>query len=158
MAIVERDEWNRLHVAKINGWTIGVSGSQHVLGWLIIFPPEKIEGSLADLSDEEILAFKKVARIGEDLLTKLFHPDWFNYVQTGNVVKDLHIHLQPRYSSPREFEGHSFNDIGWGKTVRNLRYEYLPRKDIVFKIVDDLKTALKEMGLKDLKVEILNED
>lgn len=157
MAIVERDEWHKLHIAKVNGWTLGVSGSQHVLGWMIIFPPEKIEGSLADLSDEEIVEFKKVARVGEDLLTKVFSPDWFNYVQTGNVVKDLHIHLQPRYSSQREFEGHMFNDIGWGRTVRHLRYEYLPPKEVVFKIVEALRNALKELDLKNLKIEILGD-
>jgi len=154
MAIVEREEWPKLQVAKINGWTIGVSGSQHVLGWLIISPPDPVEGSLTDLSDEQLLEFKKVAKVSEELLNTLFSPDLFNYNQTGNVVRNFHIHLLPRYSSPREFGGHRFSDDSFGHQVRYLRYEYLAPKEVVFDLVKSLREALKKMDLKDVEIEI----
>ena len=48
---------------KIQGFNeiyrpIGVGGKQHVLGWLIIFLPRHIQGSLVKLSDEELQNYK----------------------------------------------------------------------------------------------------
>jgi len=40
--------------AKLNGWTLSVAANQHVLGWLILFPPREFEGSLVHLTDEEL--------------------------------------------------------------------------------------------------------
>lgn len=47
MAIVEKEEWGKLHLAEFDDWTLGVGGNQHVLGWLIIFSPSAFEGSMA---------------------------------------------------------------------------------------------------------------
>ncbi len=152
MAVVERDEWNKLQVIKLDGWTISVSGSQHVLGWLILQPPKKVEGSIVNLPDEELLNFKKIGLLSEEVLNELFNPDLFNYSVTGNVIKDLHIHLQPRYSSPREFSGYRFVDENWGRAVRFLPYERLPQKEVVFDLVDTLKQSFNKKDLSEFKV------
>lgn len=156
MAIVEESEWTKLHIAKINGWTLSVAGNQHVLGWLMLFPPTKFENSIVHLSDQELLDFKRIGQIAEELLKECFNAEWFNYCQQGNNVRRIHIHLQPRYSTEREFEGHKFIDHGWGRTIRFLNDEDLPSKEIVFKMVELLRNKLKEKSLNDLKVEILN--
>lgn len=156
MAIIEPSEWSKLHIAKFNDWTLGVGGNQHVLGWLIIFPPDSMENSIVHLSDKEMLEFKKIGLIAEDLLKELFQADWFNYCQQGNNVKRIHIHLQPRYSSERIFEGFKFTDAGWGRTIRFLKDDELAPKEIVFKIVQALREALCKKDIKDFKVEILN--
>lgn len=103
MSKIDKSEWSKLHIAKINGWTLSVCGDQHVLGWLIIFPPRKVEGSITKLTDTELLEFKRIGTIAENLLQTAFNAEWFNYVQAGNVVKNIHIHLQPRYSFERKF-------------------------------------------------------
>lgn len=156
MAIVEKEEWGKLHIAKFDDWTLGVCGSQHVLGWLIIFPPRHIQGSLVQLSDEELLKFKQIGLIAEDLLKEAFNAEWFNYSQAGNVIKNLHIHLQPRYSSERVFEGHKFIDEGWGHPIKSLPEEQLATKEIVFEIVKKLREILKTKDIKNIKVEIIN--
>ena len=151
MAVVDREEWDKLQVITLNGWNVSVSGSQHVLGWLILQPPEKVEGSIVHLSDKELLNFKKVGALCEVVLNELFSPDLFNYSVTGNVIKDLHVHLQPRYSSPREFANYRFIDENWGRAVRFLPYERLPQKEIVFDLVDTLKKAFNKNLPEDLK-------
>ncbi len=158
MSVITESEWTKLHVAKLNEWTLSVGGNQHVLGWLIIFPPRKFEGSIVHLSDSELLEFKKIGLIAEELLKDCFKPDWFNYCQQGNNVKRIHIHLQPRYLSKRNFEGHTFTDEGFVKkgTIRFLNDEDLAPKEVVFKIVQILRDALAKKMITDFKVEILN--
>ncbi|MFS8131300.1 MAG: hypothetical protein ACMG57_04975 [Candidatus Dojkabacteria bacterium] len=155
MSIVEKEEWEKLWIAKINGWTLSVAANQHVLGWLIIFPPREIEESLVHLTDEELSTFKKIGLLAEDLLKECFQAEWFNYCQQGNNVKRIHIHLQPRYSSERVFEGHTFTDAGWGRTIRFIQDPDLAQKEIVFKLVDKFKQSLRSKQFTDLQVEIL---
>jgi diadenosine tetraphosphate (Ap4A) HIT family hydrolase len=155
MGIVDKKEWYKLHIAKLDGWILSLAGDQHVLGWLIIFPPVKIEGSITALSDTEIVKFKQIATIAENLLKRTFNADWFNYTQAGNVLKNLHIHLQPRYSSDRIFENFTFRDEGWGHPVKYLPSESLPSKELVFQIVDTLKGNLKELNIQDVEVKVL---
>lgn len=150
---VEKDDWSKLWIAKINGWTISATGDQHVLGSLILFPPRKFEGSLADLTDMELIEFKNVAKLCEQILKTTFESEWFNYSQAGNVVKSLHIHLMPRYSDDKDFQGYTFTDKGWGRLMEYRKPEELPDKDIVFAIVAELKRAFE--GLEsDLSIEV----
>jgi len=156
MAIIEKEEWNKLHIAKFNDWTLSVGGNQHVLGWLILFPPSNFENSIVHLPNIEILEFKKIGLIAEDLLKECFNAEWFNYCQQGNNEKRVHIHLQPRYSFERVFENHTFTDEGFGRTIKFLKDEQLASKKIVFKIVQKLRDTLKTKNIKEFNVEILN--
>lgn len=150
-----RDDWARLHIAKFNDWVIALVGDQHTLGTLIIHPPRNVEGSITEFSDEEIITFKKVAKIAEQILINAFQAEWFNYSQDGNKIKNLHIMLKPRYSSERKFEGYMFTDEGWGGPIKSRNPEELPDKEIVFKIVDRIKEEIKKMDIKDFNVEII---
>lgn len=154
MTIVSKPDWSKLHIAKVNGWVVSAIGDQHLLGGLIIFPPRKIVGSLVELSDSELVEFKQVAQLCEQLLKKAFSAEWFNYVQAGNVVKNLHIQLWPRYSSSREFFNHTFTDGGWGGPLIYLPEDQLVPAEKVFGIVEFLKSELSNLPTN-LKVEII---
>jgi diadenosine tetraphosphate (Ap4A) HIT family hydrolase len=158
MTIVPEHEWPKLDLANINGWRLSVAANQHLLGWLIIFPPREIETSIVHLTDAEFAIFKRIGLLAEELLIKTFNTEWFNYLQEGNGERKLHIHLHPRYSSPREFEGFTFTDQGWGRKVKFLNEDKLPPKEIVFKVADKLRDSLRTMDLKDsaMKVTIVN--
>ncbi len=151
--IFEESEWPKLDIAMLNDWRLSVASNQHVLGWLIIFPPLDEETSIVHLSDEQILEFKQIGLIAEELLKKTFNSEWFNYLQEGNGVRRLHIHLEPRYSSTREFAGRTFTDEGWGRKVKFLK-EDLPSKEVVLEIVKVLRKNLLEMNIEKFKVEI----
>lgn len=151
MSIIDKSEWSKLHLAKYKDWTISLGGDQHVLGWLIIFPPVKIEASLVHLDDKELLEFKEVGLICEKLLQSAFQSKWFNYSQAGNVTKRLHIHLIPRYSEEREFEGRIFTDESWGHPVKYLDSKDLPNKDVVLKMVEYLKETLEKLDIPEVE-------
>lgn len=156
MAIVEENEWPKLDIAMFDDWRLSVASNQHVLGWLIIFPPLDEETSIVHLSDEDMIKFKRIGLIAEELLKKTFQSEWFNYLQEGNGVRRLHIHLEPRYSSNREFEGHTFTDEGWGRKVKFLKEDQLATKELVFKLVAKLREGLSEMNIKEFKILISN--
>ncbi len=55
-------------------------------------------------------------RVTVDLETALgnsFSPDKINYILLMMVDKYVHWHVIPRYQSPREMGGVSFEDSGW---------------------------------------------
>jgi diadenosine tetraphosphate (Ap4A) HIT family hydrolase len=103
-----------------------------------------------------MVEFKRIGLVAEELLKNTFQSEWFNYLQEGNGVRRLHIHLEPRYSSNREFEGHTFTDEGWGRKVKFLKEDQLAPKDLLFKIVVTLRENLAKMEIEDFKVEISN--
>lgn len=153
---VGKDEWQKLWVAKIDGWTLSVTGDQHVLGSLILFPPKEIEGSMSSMTAHELAQFKQIGKLTEQLLKAAFNPDWFNYSQAGNVVKRLHIHLVPRYSQPKEFERYLFTDEGWGHPMKFRKADELPDKDIVFKIVKFLRDKIETLPKEDMTIEVFD--
>ncbi len=155
MLIFQKDDWNKLHIAKINGWTLTLMGDQNLLGWVMLFPSRKLKGPITLLTNDELIEFKKVALLTEELLNDLFQPDWFNYSQLGNHDGTLHIHLVPRYKSNRVFDGFTFTDENWGNRIKYLPIEKLARKETVLKIVQAFKDKLKERNIQDLKIEIL---
>ena len=47
------------------------------------------------------------------MLQSAFQPDHINYVFLQNQDRHVHLHMMPRYASPRHFAGQSFNDLGY---------------------------------------------
>jgi len=153
MTMFTEDEWPKLDLFTYNGWRVSLAANQHLLGWLIIFPPSEIEASIVHLKESELLDFKQVGLFCENLLKQTFNTEWFNYLQEGNGVKRIHIHLHPRYSSDRSFVGFNFKDLGWGRKVKFLSTEELPNKETVLELVKLLRQALKNNKL-DLNINI----
>lgn len=47
-------------------------------------------------------------------LSDIFQPDHFNYAFLANVVRHVHMHVMPRYQTPRTFLGSEYIDEHWG--------------------------------------------
>jgi diadenosine tetraphosphate (Ap4A) HIT family hydrolase len=75
-------------------------------------------------------------------LTRLFKPDLFNYASLGNDTHHLHVHVIPRYASPREFQGIAFEDKRWGHSYRT-NPELKIADEALFRIRDGIKKFLK---------------
>jgi len=157
MTIVPEPEWPRLDLFTYNGIRVSLAANQHLLGWLIIFPASEVENSLVHLPENELLDFKKVGLLCEKLLSETFNAEWFNYLQEGNGVKRIHIHLHPRYSFSTDFAGFKFTDEGFGRKVKFLQPNDLPPKDVVFNVVSHLRDKLKTMDIGDLNIQICSE-
>jgi diadenosine tetraphosphate (Ap4A) HIT family hydrolase len=70
------------------------------------------------LQDEELKELGLVLREYEQALQKLWQPDHINYLWLGNLFREHkghgHMHIIPRYSTPREFDGVQFIDKRYG--------------------------------------------
>lgn len=110
----ERPEWKETELKAYKHWTASVSTRQTTLGSAVIKANRSGVERISDLSDEELAELKTVMKEFEDMLEKnpLFHPDRFNYLQLGNLLKQLHFHVIPRYSSERVFAGETWIDNG----------------------------------------------
>jgi diadenosine tetraphosphate (Ap4A) HIT family hydrolase len=137
-----RDEWNDLRIYETKNWYVNVRQDQHLLGWLIIVCKDMKDISFPNLETPKLIELTELLQKLELLLTKLFKPDRFNYLQAGNVDSILHIHLIPRYKTNREFNKQIFTDPWWGKMFEKKLWKDLPEKDTVIKLSDILKSGL----------------
>jgi len=101
-------------------WITRISLTQHTLGTILIISKEHKEG-FSSVSFDELKELLEIIKEYEDKLTKLFKPDWFNYLQTNNTVKHLHFHLIPRYKQERIFRDVKFVDEQYGSMVKESK-------------------------------------
>jgi diadenosine tetraphosphate (Ap4A) HIT family hydrolase len=99
-------------------WEVQLFLNQYHLGRSLI----KLKRHAVDLTelkeDERKELFEKVLPELEDTLNKLFQPDLYNQATLGNDCRHLHIHVIPRYSSERTFNGQTFRDENWNEDYR----------------------------------------
>jgi len=94
-------------------WRATVSHDQNYLGKCIIALRRHEEDFLALTEDEREELWEAAGEV-RNALTRCFAPDHFNYQVLGNSVRHVHMHLTPRYTSPREFAAITFTDEHWG--------------------------------------------
>jgi diadenosine tetraphosphate (Ap4A) HIT family hydrolase len=104
---------NRLVLRRYEHWWLRLSPQQGFLGWSLIVLNRHAEDG-AELTAAEATELWDIAREARGALVRLFAPDHFNYAILGNTVRHVHLHLMPRYQSPREFAGLTFRDEHWG--------------------------------------------
>lgn len=98
-------------------WNVIVSREQHTLGTIVI-QLKRHTVRFSDLTSDELLEFNVIQKELESALDNLFAPDLYNYLQCGNQMKHLHIHMIPRYSKEIEFKGKVFTDENYGDSVK----------------------------------------
>ena len=104
---------NDLVVARYEHWRLSVSRQQGYLGWCLVIL-SRHETDAANLTGPELEELWEIVNGARSALMRLFEPDHFNYAFLGNVVRHVHLHLMPRYESPREFASRTFRDEHWG--------------------------------------------
>jgi diadenosine tetraphosphate (Ap4A) HIT family hydrolase len=98
-------------------WAIEVSWRQHTLGSCIMFCRREGVRLLSELTDEELSDMRDAMAAHEMRLRtrSAFRPDHINYLQMGNVLLPLHLHIVPRYKTTRTSFGREWSDSAWGK-------------------------------------------
>lgn len=102
----------RTTLIETRHWVVLARPQQATLGALVLACREPVK-RLSDVSAEAFLEMKTLTGRIEDGLKAKFAYDKINYLCLMMVDPDVHFHVIPRYSSPREFEGVSFADAGW---------------------------------------------
>ena len=93
-------------------WVVLLRPGQITAGCMVLACKEEA-GRVPDVSAE---AFAELPRVTGDLeaaLSRSFEPQKMNYILLMMVDKYVHWHVIPRYDSPREMAGVTFEDTGW---------------------------------------------
>lgn len=105
-------------------WNLSLSESQVLIGWCQASLKRHIL-FFEELDDKELQELKTVVSDWKRMVEK-FHPDWFNVMQMGNLVKHLHFQLVPRYKNEVKYEKRIFTDKSYGRPVLDI---WEPEKD-----------------------------
>jgi diadenosine tetraphosphate (Ap4A) HIT family hydrolase len=93
--------------------------------WVVLLRPRQVTlGSLVLACKESATGFPLVSAAAwadlprvtgelEQTLARNFENEKINYLALMMVDKEVHFHVLPRYSGPREFAGVSFTDDAW---------------------------------------------
>ena len=93
--------------------------------WVVLLRPRQVTlGSLVLACKESATSFARVSAAAwadlpemtsalEQALAHSFDHQKINYLALMMVDKEVHFHVLPRYSEPREFAGTTFTDDAW---------------------------------------------
>ncbi len=135
-------DFEKLKIKEYEQWIVYLHQNQYYLGRMYIWARRENALDFMEMNEEEK---KELFKIGQELKKALllsFKPDLINYAILGNVAKHLHIHVIPRYSSNRAFDGIKFTDRQWGKNYAPYNYDFKVPETSLLKIKETIKSVL----------------
>jgi diadenosine tetraphosphate (Ap4A) HIT family hydrolase len=99
-------------IAQTAHWTVLLRPRQPTLGALVLVCRENVTAFSA-LSAAAFADLQWVVQRVESSLRQVVAYERINYLMLMMVDPDVHFHVLPRYSQPREMAGQSFPDVGW---------------------------------------------
>lgn len=90
-------------------WRLAVNRNQNTLGKCFLILTRHDE-DIRDLTPGELTDLWAAIRRVSDALSARFQPDRFNYSFLMNQDRHVHLHIIPRYDTPRAFAGIEFRD------------------------------------------------
>ena len=139
--MIMKMDFEKLIVSKGKFWDIKIHHSQNCLGRCLLWYKGNKDKDLLEISKEERDELWELSKKIKTALINLFNPDKFNYLCSGSRTKHLHIHIYPRYSEKREFNGIIFEDIHWGNFTTAVNEV---EEALLFKIRDVLKKEIEK--------------
>ncbi len=79
-----------------------------------ILPSNVTKPMLLPSAPAEVAALWEFAGQANRRMDSVFAPDHFNYLFHMNLTPHVHMHIYPRYQTPRLFAGQSFTDTRFG--------------------------------------------
>ncbi len=101
--VVERGEF----------WTLALNRNQNLPGKSVLVLNRHGE-RVSDLTAEEWASLHPYATRVTSALDGLFSPDLYNFAFLINQDKHVHLHIVPRYASPRRWRGGTYTDPHYG--------------------------------------------
>jgi diadenosine tetraphosphate (Ap4A) HIT family hydrolase len=99
-------------VAQTAYWTVLLRPRQPTLGALVLVCREDVT-AFSRVSAAAFADLQQVVQKVEGCLLQVVAYERINYLMLMMVDPDVHFHVIPRYSTPREFDGQQFADAGW---------------------------------------------
>lgn len=95
-------------------WTIATNLNQNLIGRLVVVLVRDQE-SVTEVSPAEWMSLHHAICRTRGALDALFRPDQVNYAFLMNQDAQVHLHVVPRYRTPREWLGEWFEDAHYGE-------------------------------------------
>jgi diadenosine tetraphosphate (Ap4A) HIT family hydrolase len=99
-------------IAQTAHWSVLLRPRQPTLGSLVLVCREDAR-AFGSVSAAAFADLQLVVQRVEAALRDVVGYERINYLMLMMVDPDVHFHVVPRYSSPREFAGVAFPDKGW---------------------------------------------
>ncbi len=98
-------------IDRFGPWLFALNRNQNLLGKSMLVLDRPCE-RVVDIEPGEWEALRPAIEVATMSLTRAFAPDHFNYSFLMNVDAQVHLHVMPRYSSPR-----TWRDVGASRTL-----------------------------------------
>lgn len=135
-------------ILKTKYWEVELAENQAYLGRSFVTLIRDCP-NLSELKEEEIEDFFKIVKSLEKAIKKAFGAEMFNWTCLMNDAykktppnPQVHWHMRPRYRTPVNFEGKSFEDTEFAHHYDNKRKDIIS-EDLLKKITDKIKQNLK---------------
>jgi diadenosine tetraphosphate (Ap4A) HIT family hydrolase len=136
---------NRL-IKRFDKWSVFLHSNQNYLGRVYLWANREDAIDFMEMvesgRDEEREELFQVGNKVKCSLVRLFNPDLFNYGAFGNETRHLHVHIIPRYESPRTFDGIQFDDNAWEKNYSPYDRSIIVPEETIIKIRDLIRDDL----------------
>ncbi|MCP3879959.1 MAG: hypothetical protein GY701_16435 [Sulfitobacter sp.] len=128
-------------VDRHGSWTLAVNRNQNLLGKSILVLGRPCT-AVTDLTPSEWAELHAGMGQAATALASLYEPDQFNYAFLMNVDAQVHLHIIPRYQTPRTWQGEEFSDPNWG---RSFGHEVqLLEPDQIRTMAREIRSALQQ--------------
>jgi diadenosine tetraphosphate (Ap4A) HIT family hydrolase len=109
-----RDKYqvDRLTVCSNASWTWSVRTVQATLGAGML-SLHRLAPTLGSVTREEMADLADMLASVERTVTRAFHNDRINFIALMMTDQLAHMHFFPRFTSQREFAGHTWVDATW---------------------------------------------
>jgi diadenosine tetraphosphate (Ap4A) HIT family hydrolase len=120
-------------------WTIAVNRNQNLLGKAMLVLRRRCTAVSQLEPDEWTSLHPQLCRL-VDALTALYRPDQFNFAFLMNQDAQVHLHVMPRYATPRRWNGHRFDDLHWGEAPGHE--QRIVRADALARLANEIRAHL----------------
>lgn len=139
---MDSNEYEKYRIKEYNYWVVYLHQNQCYLGRVYVWAKRENAIDLMQMSREEREELFDIGQAVNKALAELFYPDLMNYAALGNTATHLHLHIIPRYASPRIFDNMEFVDERWGKNYAPYDHDFSIPEPILIKIRDAIKEKL----------------
>jgi len=135
-------DFEKLKIKEYKYWELYLHDPHYYLGSVYLWAKRNDEVDFLDITEEEKQEFFKIARGVKLALVDLFKVDRFNVANLQNKINHLHVHIIPRYSSARKFNGFKFVDENWGRIFYPYNEKIEVPEEILLRIVEKIRNKL----------------
>ena len=111
-ATIEKFGYPATLLKELDHWVILLRPAQVTLGSLVLAAKSDAT-AYGDLPREAFAEQAEAVAIIERTLQSFCDYERINYLMLMMVDPNVHFHVIPRYSKPREWNGTQFPDVGW---------------------------------------------